>query len=62
MYAKQKKIHQIKETNGRPEDESVIESSIDVNQLRSENPNLTWKDLIGLKLARRSPGNPLAID
>ncbi|XP_032794407.2 neuroendocrine convertase 1 isoform X1 [Daphnia magna] len=30
---------------------------LDISQLRSENPNLSWKDLIGVKLARHSSAN-----
>ncbi|XP_046655685.1 neuroendocrine convertase 1-like [Daphnia pulicaria] len=30
------------------------DEAVDINQLRSENPNFSWKDLIGLKLTRHS--------
>ena len=39
------------------EDDEDRASAVDINQLRSENPNFSWKDLIGLKLTRHSSSN-----
>ena len=39
----------------QPEDSDAV----DVEKLRKDNPNVTWNDLVGLKLARdiRGPQN-----
>nr|CAH0100756.1 unnamed protein product [Daphnia galeata] len=44
-------------SNRLMDDDEDRASAVDINQLRSENPNFSWKDLIGLKLTRHSSSN-----